>query len=73
MNIFVREISMPITIKGFVVRCYEDLDYFTIVVNSSLSEECKNEVIEHEMDHINRGDFSSCIPAGILEEIRHAK
>lgn len=52
--IFLREWKMPMTIKAFVLP---DADgNYNIYVNQDLSDEAKDEAIEHEMFHIRNGD-----------------
>lgn len=70
-QIKVMEIDMPISIKGFVKRTYEDGEFFTIVINSQLSNERKYFTIMHELRHINERDFSSSVPVDTIERERH--
>lgn len=70
-QIKVLEIDMPINIKGFVKRTFEDGEFFTIVINSQLSNEKKYFTIMHELKHINERDFSNFVPVDLLERDRH--
>lgn len=65
------EMNIPGSVRGFAVRCWDDGEYYTIVVNANLSEEKKKEVYQHEKDHIENGDFSNVIDASRLEAIAH--
>ncbi|MBE6891826.1 MAG: ImmA/IrrE family metallo-endopeptidase [Ruminococcaceae bacterium] len=52
---YIRIIDLPSTVHGVTVRD-EDGNY-NIYINSSLSADARKRAIEHELKHINRGDF----------------
>ena len=52
---YIRIIDLPSTVHGVTVRD-EDGNY-NIYINSSLSADARQRAIEHELKHINRGDF----------------
>ena len=58
---------MPGRIRSYTVR---KEDYYTIVVNSNLSEEARLEAYRHEVDHIERGDFDK-VNADLIEIHAH--
>lgn len=71
-QIRVLEVDMPLSVKGFVKRITEEEgDFYTICINSSLSNEMKYFTIVHELTHINEGDFFNSAPVGLLERERH--
>ena len=52
MNVFIREMKMPLTIRAFTVPD-ENGDY-NIYINSDLSDEAKEEALKHEKTVLNR-------------------
>ncbi len=63
---YIRIIDLPSTVKGVTVR--DEDGCFNIYINSSLSEDQRRLAIEHEMKHINRGDFDDlCAEISDLE------
>ena len=67
-NVRAYRVAMPMSIRSYVVR--KD-DWYTIIVNESLSPEAQVEACGHEVDHINRGDFDSDEPTGLIEIRAH--
>jgi len=64
--------DMPATIKGAVVKQFDDgEDYFTIILNASLTKEEQEKAYWHEMFHINNDDFYSDEPIGLIEGRAH--
>ena len=47
--------DLPVTVRGFTVS--DDFDFYTIYINSRLSNQMQIETYEHELSHINNGDF----------------
>ena len=66
MNIFIREMKMPLTIRAFTVPDANG-DY-NIYINSNLSDEAKEEALKHEKLHIEKNDFSSSELARTIEK-----
>ena len=66
MNVFIREMKMPLTIRAFTVPD-ENGDY-NIYINSDLSDEAKEEAFKHEKLHIEKNDFSSSELARTIEK-----
>ena len=61
---------MPKTISSFVVR--KD-DYYTICISDALTPEGRIIAYNHEVDHINNGDFDSNDPTGLIEIRAHRR
>lgn len=54
---FIRILDLPSTVRGVTVR---DSDgNYNIYINSSLAEDARKRAIDHELKHIERGDFDS--------------
>lgn len=53
----VRFIDLPLTTKGMTVE--DSNGFFNIYINQNLSVEQQQKALEHEMMHINRGDFDN--------------
>ena len=63
---------MPCTIRACVVRYFDTDDvFFTIMVNTRMSDRQQREAYQHEMNHIEHGDFSRCLSADCIESMRH--
>lgn len=47
--------DLPVTVRGFT---YDDgFGYYTIFINARLSNQMQLDTYEHELSHINNGDF----------------
>lgn len=57
MDYCVRFIDLPLTTKGMTVE--DSNGFFNIYINENLSAEQQQKALEHEMMHINRGDFDN--------------
>ena len=57
---------MPYSIKAFVVS--ESDGGYTVYVNSTLSDSEKIKAIEHELEHVARGDLHTDIMSGTDKE-----
>ena len=68
MSEFIREIKMPLTIRAFTLP--DANGYFNIYLNESLSPEAKEKALRHERNHIIKNDFSSPLPARLIENLR---
>lgn len=64
MDYRIMEFSLPISVKGFVVKVD---DYYTIIINSDLSVEVARETILHELLHLHFGDLESHEPVWKIE------
>ena len=54
-NIIVRYIPLPVSVRAFTVP--DSQGSFNVYINSSLSFEQQRKSFEHEMCHIENGDF----------------
>jgi len=62
---YVRIIDLPSTVQGVTVK--DEEGNYNIYINSSLAEDAKKRAIEHELKHIERGDFDSLADISDLE------
>lgn len=67
-EIIVRTAPLPGSIKAFT--CKKN-DYYTIIINECLDEEQRLKEYQHEMKHINNGDYDSSLSADMIEIIAH--
>lgn len=71
--------DLPVTVQGFTVS--DGFDFYTIFINSRLSSRMQMDAYDHELAHIENGDFSRMqdinrdmmenTDANILEALRH--
>ena len=57
-------------IKGMTIKNNDDS--YTILINARLSAEMQTETYDHEIEHINNGDYDQMYDVGELERIRHS-
>ena len=62
---YIRIINLPSTIHGVTVK--DEEGNYNIYINSSLSEDARKRAIEHELKHIDRGDFESLADISDIE------
>lgn len=61
---------MPARIRAYTVL----MDgYYTIVLNDDLSPQAKHRACQHEMEHIQNGDFERSCSADLIEIKTHRK
>lgn len=65
-EIFVRMINLPSAVKGVTV--IDDNDDYNIYINSKLSADERQKVLDHEKRHIENGDFSSFEDIEVIEK-----
>ena len=66
-------VDLPPRIHGLTVYKFDDGDaYYTIFLNSRLNDEMLRAAYDHEIEHINAGDFDAMHQVDELEGIRHA-
>ena len=70
-NVLVRLVDMPCSVRGCVVRDYDNDEFYTIMINSRLSAEMQKSTYRHEIEHIESDDFSCDLTADEIESIRH--
>ena len=63
-------LPIPGRIHSYVVR--KD-DFYTIIIDESLSPEARMKAYRHELEHIESGDFDSDESTGIIEIRAHKK
>lgn len=63
-------VDLPHTTKGLTVKNNDG--GYTILINSRLSEQMQCEAYDHEIAHINNGDFENMYDVSILEHVRHS-
>lgn len=68
-NIIVLYNDMPTRIKSFVLP--DNFGNYTIVLNSKLTREQNLKSMQHEIEHIERGDYDSIHNVDVLEFYRH--
>lgn len=61
---------LPGRIKAYTVL--KDC-FYTIIVNDSLSHSAKIKAYNHEIKHIENGDFQSELPADLIELLAHIR
>ena len=72
MDLKIVQKPLDCNFRGAVfLKTESDGDFYTIVVNSNLSDEAKARTIKHEMLHILNGDFHSERPLNEIEAERH--
>ena len=68
-NVFVKLIELPYSIRSYVVSNKDQT--YTIVLNSRLSYEQNLASYQHEIDHINNGDYEKKFTADFIEINAH--
>ena len=63
-------LPIPGRIQSYVVK--KD-DFYTIIIDESLSPEARMKAYRHELEHIESGDFDSEEDTGIIEIRAHKK
>ncbi|MEG1930547.1 MAG: hypothetical protein RR131_05360 [Anaerovorax sp.] len=62
-------IDLPVAFKGYTTK-NEDCSYM-IIINARLNSEMQIATYDHEIAHINNGDYDCCRQVGGVELIRH--
>lgn len=63
---------LPITVKGFTVMTSDNEDFYCIILNGKLGRSALMKAYDHEIEHIDKQDFSSMYTADQIESMRHA-
>lgn len=63
--------DLPCSIKGFVMKV--DAMSYDIYINPKQSFEEQKKTVEHEIEHIKRGDFEACSYVAQLEKLQRIK
>lgn len=61
----IRPIPLPATVRAFTKQDADGI--YNIYVNDILSDEARERALQHEYDHIARGDLDSYLPGRILK------
>ena len=62
-------VDMPSRIRAYTVA-NKDLSY-TVVINSRLNYETQMQAYQHELDHIQHGDYEKKCSADLIEFYAH--
>ena len=62
--------NLPNTIGGYTIASPDD--YFTVVLNQNLCYDRNMKTYQHELSHINNGDFDFTGSADLLEIYAHS-
>lgn len=54
-NYYVRTVKLPGSVRGVTIP--NDDGTFNVFINSSLSPECSNDTLNHELNHIKKDHF----------------
>lgn len=64
--------DLPCTIRGFTVYCFDEGQiWYTIFINSHMSAEMQCNTYDHELSHIDNGDFDLMNEVSKVEYNRH--
>lgn len=66
-------IDLPCTVYGLTTYFYDDDGqvYYTIFINAKMSAEKQCQTYDHEISHIDHGDFEHMQRVDELELVRH--
>lgn len=54
-DFYIRTVKLPGSVRGVTIP--NDDGTFNVFINSSLSPECSNDTLEHELNHIKKDHF----------------
>ena len=63
-------VQMPAAVKALTVHNSDDS--YTILINAGMSHEMQCAAYDHEIRHINNGDYDHMYDVSALELIRHS-
>lgn len=63
--------NMPPSIKGMVVKTFDEEEWYTVVINSNLSREQQMLTYEHEIRHVKARDLVGGLCVDEIESVRH--
>jgi hypothetical protein len=64
----VRLVRLPFRVKGVVVR--DEEDFYNIYINDQLGKAEQKKALDHEIEHIERGDIDNEADIKAVEELR---
>lgn len=64
---------LPLAVRGLTAYYYDDdgMPYYTIFINANLSDQMQCAAYDHEIKHIDNGDFHLMMSVNDLETVRH--
>lgn len=65
--------DLPPSVKGMVVRSFDNEEYYTIVLNARYNAEQQLMAYQHEVEHILHHDFDGYCDTDIVEKERHVR
>lgn len=68
-NIFVKFYRLPLTIKAYTVSNSDDS--YTVIINTNITCEQQKLSYQHEVNHINNGDYERTLPVDMIEIYAH--
>ena len=72
LNTYVIYADLPVTVKGMLVRTFDEEECYTVVINSRLNTEQQRMAYEHELEHIKHRDFDDADKSvDEIEYMRH--
>lgn len=72
-NVKVAFRALECDFRGAVFCKFDDgEDFYTIIINSNLSEEAQIRTFRHELAHITNNDFHNGLSVGEIERRTHA-
>ena len=64
--------DLPGTVRGMLVRTFDEDECYTVVINSRLNAEAQRMAYYHEMQHLNARDFDETDKnVDEIEYVRH--
>lgn len=64
--------DLPPSVKGMLVKTFDEDECYTVVINSRLNAEQQREAYEHELRHLKAKDFDEIDKsADQIERLRH--
>lgn len=64
--------DLPPTVKGMLVKTFDEEECYTVVLNSRLNAEQNIETYKHELKHLKAKDFDQVDkPVDEIEYVRH--
>jgi len=72
LNTYVIYADLPLTVKGMLVRTFDEEECFNVVINSRLNAEQRLAAYMHELEHYKAKDFEA-VDASVdyVEYVRH--
>ena len=56
-DVIVRYINLPVSVRG--ITTVDEEGNYNVYINAKLSSDRQRIALEHELTHVNRGDFAS--------------